>query len=529
MSLVFPPVRRTARALRRHLLTGLIASLAAVSTASAAAQGLDWDGVSHIAQTRAAQPWTPAGDKAKALPAELANISYDGLRAIRFQPERSTWRDRQLPFELQYFHLGLYQTEPVRIREIGPDGQVTDLPFKTADYDYGFNRFDTAAWGDLGHAGFRLHYPLNSVAYKDELAVFLGASYFRALGAGQQYGLSARGLAIDTVGGQGEEFPRFTEFWVRRPTATDREVTVMALLESPRATGAYRFVIRPGFQTTMTVHARVYLREGAAPVATLGLAPLTSMFLSGENQPLPGDFRPEVHDSDGLMLATGEGEWLWRPLQRPKSIQVSSFATVNPRGFGLMQRDRRFASYEDVEARYERRPSAWVRPLGNWGAGRVELVQLPTPDETHDNVVAYWVPARLPAPGQPLEFAYELSWQGDEQQRPPSSWVTQTRRGYGYTRLSPAEQSAQPKFVLDFAGPALDALPPGAAVQAVVSANANGRVIEAVAYPNPATSTWRVSLRVVRIDPNQPVELRAFLQHQQHAVSETWTHLLLPE
>jgi glucans biosynthesis protein len=514
MPLVSSPVLPAARSLGRSLLTGLITSVAAVG---AAAQGLDWDSVSHIAQTRAAEPWTPSGDKARPLPPELANIGYDGLRAIRFKPERSTWRDRSLPFELQYFHLGLYQTEPVRIREIGPDGQVTELPFRTGDYDYGFHRFDTTAWGDLGHAGFRLHYPLNSVSYKDELAVFLGASYFRALGAGQQYGLSARGLAIDTVGGQGEDFPRFTEFWLRRPAATDREVTVLALLESPRATGAYRFVVRPGFQTTMTVHARVYLRVGAAPLSTLGLAPLTSMFLSGENQPLPGDFRPEVHDSDGLMLATGEGEWLWRPLQRPRSVQVSSFATVNPRGFGLMQRDRRFASYEDVEARYERRPSAWVRPLGDWGAGRVELVQLPTPDETHDNVVAYWVPARLPEAGQPLEFAYELSWQGDEQQRPPSSWV------------SPAEQAAQPQFVLDFAGPALDALPPGAAVQAVVSANANGRVIEAVAYPNPATSSWRVSLRVVRIDPNRPVELRAFLQHQHHAVSETWTHLLLPE
>jgi glucans biosynthesis protein len=519
MPLVFPlPLRATA-----WRLSGLLAALALVSSP---ARALSWEQLAHLAQTRAAEPWRESGDK---LPPALADITYDQLRDIRFRTERSTWRHLNLPFEAQYFHLGLYQTQPVRIHEVAPDGQVRTLPYRAEDFHFGKNTFDTTGWGDLGHAGFRLHYPLNNIAYKDELAVFLGASYFRALGAQQGYGLSARGLSIDTVGGKGEEFPRFSEFWLRRPAADARELTVMALLESQRVTGAYEFVIRPGFTTTMSVRLRLFARDGAAPVATLGIAPLTSMFLSGENQPLPGDFRPEVHDSDGLMLVTGEGEWMWRPLQRPKAIAVSSFSTTNPRGFGLMQRDRRFASYEDVEARYERRPSAWVQPVGNWGAGRVELVQLPTPDETHDNIVAYWVPAQPLVPGQPMELRYDLAWQGDEQQRPPSSWVTQSRRGYGYTKLSAAEQAAQPKFVLDFAGPALDALPAGATVEPKVSTNANGRVLEAVAYPNPATRTWRLSLRVERIDPTQPVELRAFLQHQQHTVSETWTQLLLPE
>jgi len=502
------------------------ALIAAPLLACAHAQAFDWDQLKHLAQVRASEPWRESGDK---LPEPLASISYDGLRDIRFRPERSTWRELQRPFELQYFHLGLYQTQPVCIHELTPDGQVRHLPYRSEDFHFGANRFDTSGWGDLGHAGFRVHYPLNNVAYKDELVVFLGASYFRALGAQQQYGLSARGLAIDTAGGQGEEFPRFTEFWVQQPAADAKLLTVYALLESPRVTGAYRFDIRPGFNTTMSVQLRLFAREGAAPVQTLGIAPLTSMFLSGENQPLPGDFRPEVHDSDGLMIASGEGEWLWRPLQRPRTPVVNTFTTTNPRGFGLMQRDRRFASYEDVEARYERRPSAWVTPRGAWGAGRIELVQLPTPDETHDNIVAYWVPAQPLRAGEPIELAYDIAWQGDEQQRPPSSWVAQSRRGYGYTRLSAAEQAAQPKFILDFAGPAIDALPPGAELRPVVSANDNGRVLEAIAYPNPATRSWRLSLRVERIDPAQPVELRAFLQHQQHTVSETWTHLLLPE
>ncbi len=522
-----PEIFQPFSTLRRLLLRTVLALLPAVPLgALAQARTFDWDSLSRLAQARAGEPWRANSDK---LPAELANITYDQLRDIRFKPARSVWRAEGLPFEAQFFHLGLYQTEPVRIHEILPDGTVSHLAYRGDDFDYGKNTFDPAPWGDLGHAGFRLHYPLNGTDYKDELVVFQGASYFRALGAGQQYGLSARGLAIDTVGGTGEEFPRFTEFWIQRPAARATEVTVLALLESPRATGAYRFVIRPGPQTTTTVHARLYLRAGAGPVNTLGIAPLTSMFLSGENQPDPGDFRPEVHDSDGLMMVSGEGEWLWRPLQRPQAPTVSSFTMRNPRGFGLMQRDRDFKSYEDVEARYERRPSAWVRPLGDWGDGRVELVQLPTPDETHDNIVAYWVPASLPAPGQPLEVAYELAWQGDEQQRPPSSWVTQSRRGYGFTRLTPAEQARQPQYVLDFTGPALEALPADAPVRATVTANANGRVLEALAYPNPATRSWRVSLRVERIDATQPVELRAFLQHLNDTVSETWTHLLLPQ
>jgi len=277
------------------------------------------------------------------------------------------------------------------------------------------------------------------------------------------------------------------------------------------------------------VQARVFLRAGAArPVATLGIAPLTSMFLSGENQPRPGDFRPEVHDSDGLLVASGDGEWLWRPLQNPARASTNSFAVQQLRGFGLMQRDRRFESYEDAEARYERRPSAWVRPLGDWGPGRVELLQLHAPDETHDNVVAYWVPARLPAPGVPLDFAYELHWQGDTQQRPPGAWTVQSRRGTGYAKDA-AARTGEVQYVVDFAGPALEALPAGAQVRAVVSAGANGRVVEQNTYPLPDGRGWRLVLRIARADAAQPVELRAFLQHDSHVLSETWSNIVLPE
>ena len=482
-----------------------------------------FDDVALKARQLADKPYAASSFK---LPEELKQLDYDQYRDIRFKPARAVWKEEGLPFELMFFHLGKFQTRPVRINEITAKG-VEHIAFDPRDFDYGKNKLSPKHWGDLGFAGFRVHYALNSPAYKDELVVFLGASYFRALGAGQHYGLSARGLGIDTVGGaQGEEFPRFTEFWIERPAANASSLVVHALLESPRATGAYQITLRPGVDTVVDVRSRLFLRPG---VATLGVAPLTSMFQHGENQPRAGEFRPEVHDSDGLMIASGDGngqtEWLWRPLVNPKNTLVNSFKVRELKGFGLMQRDRRFASYEDVEAQYENRPSAWVTPQGEWGPGRVELLQLHTPDETNDNIVAYWVPDRLPAPGQPLELAYQLQWQGSNQQRPPAGWTVQSRRGRGFTDLAPDET----QYVVDFAGPALSSLPAAAEVKAVVSAGRHGKVMESNVYPNPASGAWRMTLRVKRLEATQPIELRAYLQHSTHALTETWTTIIQPD
>jgi glucans biosynthesis protein len=363
----------------------------------------------------------------------------------------------------------------------------------------------------------------------DELIVFQGASYFRALGAGQRYGLSARGLAVNTTGTQKEEFPRFTDFWLVKPAPSASELTIFALLDSPHMTGAYRFDIRPGEQTVTQVHARIFMRTGVkTPLETLGLAPLTSMFLFGSNQPKASDFRPQVHDSDGLMMASSDGEWLWRPLQNPSTPLVTSFAMKGLKGFGLMQREHAFCRYEDTEARYDLRPSAWVTPLGDWGPGRVELLLLPAPDETYDNAVVYWVPDHLPQPGASLDFAYQIAWQGQQEQHPPNGWVTQTRRGTGFSKLSASALQQTVQYIVDFAGPALDKLPDDAPVHAVVSSNANGRVLESRVWRNPATGGWRLALRVQRVNPDQPIELRAFLQHNHDTVSETWTYIVTP-
>lgn len=339
-----------------RLAAGLAACLAAGGSFA-----FGFDDVDRLAKAKAALPHVTAPLN---LPPDLRGLSYDQYRDIRFKPDQAMWRADGLPFELAFFHLGKHQTAPVRIHEVTSSGAVRHITFDPKTFDYGKNKVNPANWGDLGFAGFRVHYALNKPTYKDELVVFLGASYFRALGRDQHYGLSARGLAIDTAGGKGEEFPRFTEFWIERPASNATSLVVHALLESPRATGAYQFTLRPGESTVADVRSRLYLRAG---VATLGIAPLTSMFQHGENQPRAGEFRPEVHDSDGLMVATGEGEWLWRPLINPSKPLVTSFATRDPKGFGLMQRDRAFASYEDTEASYERRPSTWIEPKGAWG------------------------------------------------------------------------------------------------------------------------------------------------------------------
>lgn len=454
------------------------------------------------------------------LPKALKDLSYDQVRDIRFEPARSLWRAEKLPFEVQFFHLGGSFELPVRVHEVA-GREVREIGFNPADFNYGKNQLDQTQLGKLGHAGFRVHYALNSPAYKDELVVFLGASYFRALGREQRYGASARGLAIDTAERDGEEFPRFEQFWIERPVPNARLLVIHALLDSRRVTGAYRFVIRPGAETVTEVQSRLYLRES---VAKLGIAPVTSMFFFGENQRGPtNDFRPEVHDSDGLAVQTAHGEWIWRPLVNPRRLLVTSFSLTDPRGFGLLQRDRSFSSYEDLEARYELRPSVWVEPASKWGSGRVELVQIPTPNETNDNIVAYWVPRVAPKVGEPYELSYRLRWQKGSELRPPTAWTVQSRRGHGFQPL--AEDAIQ--FTVDFEGPALRRLPADAPVEADVWVG-SGQRLSLVVHHNEATGGWRVVIQVRRQSKDRPIELRAQLQHRGQNVSETWSTILPP-
>ncbi len=506
----------------------LFATSGPVRAADAAARPFDFETVSREARALAAQPWQAA---APADP-QRAALDYDAARRIQFRADQSLWRGSGTSFEMQFFPvagaaavraLRLYELEQGRVRPLRlPAGMFNNdgvLPPEPAD-------------APAPVAGWRLLYPLNAPDKLDEVVAFVGSNYFRALGQAQRYGLSARGVAIDTTGGAPEEFPEFVAFWFERPAAGARQFVFYALLDGPRITGAYRFVLTPGASTRTEVRARLFVRAGTAPIRTLGLAPLTSMFLHGENQPSStGDFRPEVHDSDGLQIETGSGEWIWRPLTNPAGTLVTSFALQSPRGFGLMQRDRSFASYEDIEARYEARPSAWVEPIGDWGAGRVELLQFRTPDETHDNVAAFWVPAQRPAPGEAVELAWRIHWQGPAaggtDRAPPGARVLQTRSGYGYFKGE--RPAGLHKLVVDFSDAALPAGVQAQDVQGLASLNANARLRRVHTYPSPVRGGWRSTLEFERLDASQPVELRLYLQAGTHALSETWSYVLPPQ
>jgi glucans biosynthesis protein len=495
----------------KHLIGGLL-GLGILAAARAAAGDFDFAVVQARAQALAAQPYVAPAEN---LPEWMLQLNYEQHRGIQFARDHALWSNEQVPFRVQFFHPGWLFKAPVKINEVVA-GHPQPIEYTPALFDYGTLKPGPIP-ADLGFAGLRIHYPL--VLPDDELAVFLGASYFRSVGRGMHYGLSARGLAINTGEPGPEEFPRFDEFWLVRPDPGSAALTLFALLNSPSVAGAYRFEIKPGDETVITVHAVLYFRQHPAVV---GLAPLTSMFMHGENTGWSrDDFRPEVHDSDGLLLATGTGEWIWRPLTNPAGTRVSTFSDQSPRGFGLVQRDRDLAHYEDLEANYHIRPSAWIEPVGDWGKGAVRLLEFPTPDETNDNIVACWVPANLPAVGQPFTFDYRLHWQGRLAGRPPGAYVVSTRQG------AVLAHPGRRRFVVDFGGLPFDGPPRD--IRAIASAGSGAKLVGPAGIQALAPlGVWRV---VFELDPDgtgRPVELRCFLREGGNVLSETWSHLWNP-
>jgi glucans biosynthesis protein len=459
------------------------------------------------------------------LPPELREIRYDAYRSIRFRPERSLWRGHQGEFEVQFFHPGFYYQDTVSLFELGPGGAQA-LPFSTQLFSYdGVKAPGPEA--RLEYTGFRLHSFLNRPDYRDEVMVFQGASYFRVLGQGNAYGLSARGLAINLGEPTPEEFPRFTEFYLTEPGPGQRHAWVLALLESQTATAAYAFRIEPGTVSAgappkgvlsiVDVEAHVFLRD---TTLKLGLAPLTSMYLFGEDEPNRfGDFRPEVHDSDGLSLWLEGGEWLYRPLRNPGKTSVCSFRADRLRGFGLLQRDRDFSSYQDLEARYEARPSVWVEPIAGFDEGSLRLLEIATRLETDDNIALAFVPEELDA--REVHLRYRLHVGSSSRQAPPGDVVRATR-------LQRTEKGT--RFLVDFARGAepRDAEPRGAEAQEPVTLSltaGEAHILEQHLEVHPHIGGYRVSFELER--PSQPkaVELRAFLHRGSRAASETWSYL----
>jgi glucans biosynthesis protein len=491
-------------------------ALPAPSPAATPRAGFGFEDVAAKAKKLAAEPFKAP----QQIPEWLVKINYDQWRDIRFRTDQTLWREPPGPFQVQFFHPGLFYDRTVAVNVI-ENKKAKPLTFSPSQFDYGRNDFASRVPQSLGYSGFRLHAPFKTPKYYDEVIVFLGATYFRAVGRDQVFGLSARGLAIDTALSSGEEFPYFREFWLENPTGKDKGMIVYALLDSPSLTGAYRFTITPGEQTVVETQGRVHLRRQPQKI---GFAPLTSMFFHGENTKRPlDDFRPEVHDSDGLLIANGTGEWLWRPLDNPEKLEISAFRTPALRGFGLIQRDRDFTSYEDLETRPDLRPSTWVIPHGDWGSGHVELIEIPTKSDANDNIVASWVPDQQPQVGTPYDFGYTLSWSGDDPKLPPHGRVAATRRDRG-------DRENSHRFVIDFDGKELDGVPGDQILRGdvtIASGEDAAEIIDQHVVKNPVTGGWRLTFQL-RPKTGSPIELRAYLDKGSETLTETWSYQLHP-
>jgi glucans biosynthesis protein len=498
---------------RRQILRASVAvSTAAILPRVAASESAPADVqfapsyVRDLARSLANKPFEPPDEK---LPDALKDLNYDQYRSIRFLPEHALWRSEKLPFQAQFFHRGFFYKNRVDLYEV-TNGRAVAIKYRRDDFSFGPN---IGQWPetDLGFAGFRIHAPINKPDYYDEVCVFLGASYFRAVAKGETYGLSARGLSIDTGETKGEEFPLFKAFWLEKPGPNATSLVIHALLDSKSATASYRFTIRPGETTVFDVETSLYPR---VDLEHGGLAPMTSMFFFGPNDRKDfDDFRPAVHDSDGLAIYNGKGEQLWRPLSNPGDLQVSTFADLNPRGFGLMQREKNFSAYWDLESQFERRPSLWVEPIGDWGEGSVILFEIPTKEEIHDNIAAFWRPKQPLAAKNEHNFTYRLHWGPDEQKA--GALARFTRTGIG----SRGDDSKL--VVLELAGDKLGGVDPNS-IKGVVSAE-KSEVVNLVTQPNPETGGWRLSFQF-SVKGQTSVELRAVLVQNDTPLSEVWIY-----
>jgi glucans biosynthesis protein len=488
-------------------------ALAAVGTA-AAQGGMDFSVLCGKAAQCAATPYEEPPD----LPDALQKLGYDALRDIRFDTSKALWRMERLPFQVQGFHPGGIQKDRVRIHWMEGD-VVQSFSFSPRLFKYPSHDLERQIPETFGFSGFRLHYPLNRPDVLDELIVFQGASYFRALCAGARYGMSARGLAVDTVASRWEEFPAFREFWIEKPDRSARSIRVLALLDGPSVVGAYAFHIVPGRDTVIEVRAMLFLRKTPE---FLGLMPLTSMHWFGENAGARiQDYRPEVHDSDGLLIHTESGEWLWRPLVNEPRVRHSAFTAHHPKGFGLLQRDRKFESYEDLEAGYHMRPSVWIEPLSPWGEGTIRLIEFSTGTEYADNILACWIPSVLPQVGQPLEIKYRMHWFTESAAFPPLSRTLSTRIS------SVIGAPGARKFVLDFSTtPEMEAT--GLKKIELDLTVSGGGILQKNLMKNGPANTWRVVFDIQPDDKGETVELRCTLKAAGKPLTETWTYLWLP-
>lgn len=508
---------------------GLFAAQAMAATADGELETFTFDGLKAHAKSLAGKAFV---DRKQVLPPTLANMNPLQFNAIKYDARHSLWNELKGKLDVQFFHVGMGFKTPVRMYSVDTaNQQAREVHFHPELFDYADSKIDTQQLkGDLGFAGFRL-FKAPEIDRHDILS-FLGASYFRAVDATGQYGLSARGLAIDTYAGGPEEFPDFTKFWFEAPSKDGTRFVVYALLESPSATGAYRFEIDcQATQVVMAVDANVNARKD---IKQLGIAPMTTMFSCGTQERRMCDtIHPQIHDSDRLAMWRGNGEWICRPLNNPERIQFNTYVDKDPKGFGLVQTDHTFASYQDTVDGYHQRPSLWVEPTTPWGEGSIDLMELPTTGETLDNIVAFWTPKTPVKAGQSLNYGYKLYWSALPPVSTPLAHVAATRSGMGgFTEgWAPGEHYPDVwarRFAVDFAGGGLDKLPDGTPIEPVVTVS-NGEVKDFSILWLPDIKGYRVLFDWYPTnDKVDPVNMRMFIKTADRTLSETWLYQYFP-
>lgn len=491
----------------------LSCGLLALPAAGHAQEQVSLEQLTLLVQERARQPYDAS---ARAVPDFLNQLGYDQYRDFEYKPERHLWHDEQVPFELSFFHPGYLYHKHVAMHVIDGDGAISDFPFSPDLFEYGPQQDLIAQLpGDLSFSGFHV-WLRGDDGELQRVGLFQGASYFRFVSSASEYGLSGRALAIDTTVPEPEEFPDFTTFWFVKPAADAVEFEFFGLAEGPSVVAAYRFVLTPGMPIRLQTEARLVLRR---EVAELGLTPFSTMFWYAESSARrPADFRPEVHDSDGLFVETAD-EHVWRPLVNPSPTRTDILPGSDLKAFGLQQRDRDYEHYQDIEAHYQQRPDAWVVPGEGMRDGTLRLLEIESPHEYADNMALVWVPAELPVPGEVFAWNYDVHF--GERPPPPVATVIATRYGESLRGDGSIE------FVVDFAGGDLDGLAVDTELQ-IDAGIEGGEFIWQNIRHNPYNDTWRLSLRVDPGDRSQPIRLRAALQQGEKRLSETWTYWWSP-
>ncbi len=474
---------------------------------------------------------TPFVELPDVLPAQLKRLTPDQERGIFWKDLHRLWRKKGLPFQVDFFHISNEcHTSPI-INVVDGRGEHR-LAYSPTFFSYLNLTFNPPLPSNLGYAGFYVRYPINKPDSLDGFFSVLGSSYFRIIAKNQIYGLSGRGLAINAgADGKSEEFPQFKEWWLHEPASNAREIVMDALLDSPSVTGAYGFKIHPGAVTSVDVHATLFFRK---PISWMGIAPFSSMYLYGQSDSNHfGNPHPEIHDSDGVLIHTGKDDWIWRPLGQAPLFQVYQFNDENPRGFGLLQRDRDFQHYQDLDLQYNVRPSVWVVPHGTWGKGSVVLDHRPSTDPNIDNVVLFWHPDQIPQAGERMELDYTLNFYMNDATLPPLAYSPAT------FIVNPAPPSSDApsgvgdttpvQFMIDFAGSGIEGISPSHPPHLYLHFDPPKTVlresnIQKIGFGN----SWRASFTIIPFKHHIPTEMHCRLMENASKdakpLSEEWTY-----